>query len=69
MASFFCGEHPVYSRSAGVALALPGCDFGDEAFAAVDSPVEALAAQDSNLDFDHVEPACMLGRVMELETP
>src|SRR6266699_537462 len=29
--------------------------------------VEALAAQHSDLDLDHVEPTCVLGGVMELQ--
>ena len=39
-----------------------------QAFLVVDAAAEALAAQDPDLDFDHVEPACMFGRVVELET-
>ena len=41
--------------------------FGDEARVAVDSAVEALACEDADLDLDHVEPAGMLGDVVELE--
>ena len=29
--------------------------------------IQALTAQDADLDFDHVEPACVLGGVVELE--
>ena len=69
MSSFFGCEHPLDASAAIVALAFPGCDFGDELFAAVDAPIEALTAKDADLDFDHVEPACVLGRVMELDPP
>jgi hypothetical protein len=43
-------------------------DFGDEAFGVVDPAVQALAAQDTDLDLDHVEPAGVLGSVVELQT-
>src|SRR4029450_3971578 len=33
----------------------------------IDASVEALAAQHSDLDFDHVEPTCVLGGVVELQ--
>src|SRR6195952_2402750 len=33
-----------------------------------DAAVAALGAQDADLDLDHVEPARVLGRVMEFET-
>ena len=33
----------------------------------VDSAIQALSAQDADLDLDHVEPACVLGRVVEFE--
>jgi hypothetical protein len=55
------GEHPVDASAAVVALGLPCGDFGDELFTAIDAPVEALAAQDADLDLDHVQPACVLG--------
>ena len=51
----------------GVALSFPGGDFGDEALGVVDPAVQALAAQHADLDFDHVEPAGVLGGVVELE--
>ena len=31
------------------------------------SAIQALTAQDADLDFDHVEPACVLGSVVEFE--
>jgi hypothetical protein len=34
---------------------------------AVDAAVEALTAQDVDFDLDHVEPAGVLERVMELQ--
>jgi len=32
-----------------------------------DAPIEALAAQRTDFDFDHVQPAGVLGDIMELE--
>ena len=45
----------------------PGGDLGDELLLAVDAPVEALAAQHADFDLDHVEPAGVLGDVVELQ--
>ena len=39
----------------------------DEALRIVDSAVQALAAQHADLDLDHVEPAGVLGGVVELQ--
>jgi hypothetical protein len=46
---------------------LPSGDFADEALGVVDSAIEALPAEHADLDLDHVEPAGMLGGVMELQ--
>ena len=54
--------------SAGsVSLLLPCVDFADEAVWLVDPAIQALAAQHTDLDLDHVEPTGMLGGVVELE--
>ena len=42
-------------------------DFADEALGVVDSAIQALAAEHADLDLDHVEPAGMLGGVVELQ--
>ena len=34
-----------------------------------DAPIEALAAQHTDFDFEHVQPATVLGDIMELEPP
>ena len=52
-----------------VSLDLPGVDFGNEAIAAFDAAIEALAFEHADLDLNHVEPAGVLGRVVELEPP
>ena len=48
---------------------MPRGDLGDEAVAAFDAAVEALAFEDADFDLNHVEPAGVLGGVVELETP
>ena len=48
-------------------LSLPGGDFAAQSFGVVDPAIQALAAQDADLDLDHVEPTCVLWGVVELE--
>lgn len=48
---------------------LPGIDLAAQEFSAADAPVQALAAQDANLDLRDVQPACMLGCVVEFDAP
>ena len=42
-------------------MSFPSGDFADEALRIVDSAVQALAAQDADLDLDHVEQLACLG--------
>ena len=49
-------------------MLLASGDFADEALGVVDSAIQALAAEHADLDLDHVEPAGMLGGVVELQT-
>ena len=53
--------------ASGVAAALPGGDLAFELQLAIDAAVEALAAQDADLDLDHVEPAGVLWGEVELD--
>src|SRR6476469_9233946 len=64
-AGFFGCKHPVDAGAFGISSFLPGGGFGDEPGVAVDASIETLAGQDADLDLDHVEPACVLGDVME----
>src|SRR5512134_3511340 len=61
------GEAPLRGGALGIALGLPGCDLAGERLLVGDAPVEALAAEHGELQFGHVEPAAVLGRVMEVE--
>ena len=42
-------------------------DLRYEMLVAGDAPIEALVAQHTDFDFDHVQPAGVLGDIMELE--
>ena len=64
---FFGCKHPFDSRASIVALAFPGGDLGDEFVTLFDPSVQTLAAQNTDLDLDHVEPAGVLGREVELQ--
>ena len=46
---------------------LPCGDFADEAVGVVDSAIQALATEHTDLNLNHVEPAGMLGGVVELQ--
>ena len=48
-------------------MSFPCGDFAAEGLRVVDSAVEALAAEDADLDLDHVEPTGVLGSVVELQ--
>jgi hypothetical protein len=66
-AGLFGCEHPVDASADCVSLSLPGGDFALEFVCIIDSTVEALAAQHADLNFHHVQPAGVLGGVVELE--
>src|SRR4029077_11240162 len=66
VASLVGCEHPFDAGAGGVALLLPGGDFAGELDWVVDSAVQGLAAQDADLDLDHVEPAGENGSVERL---
>jgi hypothetical protein len=50
-------------------LPFPSGDFATQSLGVVDPASEALAAQDADLDLNHVEPACVLWGVVELDPP
>lgn len=49
-------------------MPFPGSDLAAQSLGVVDPAIQALAPQDADLDFDHVEPAGVLGSVVELES-
>jgi hypothetical protein len=66
-ARFLGCEHPFYAGARSIALPLPGSDFGYEAFLTVDATIQALTAPHANFDFHHVQPAGVLGNIVELQ--
>src|SRR5258708_24423044 len=60
-------EAPIHPTGARVPPLLPGADFVDERLFVRDPTIQALAAQDTQLDLGHVQPAPVLGRVMNLQ--
>ncbi len=67
MAGFFEIEQPGNAGSGIVALLLPRGDFAFEGRSVCNASVEALLAQHTQLDLDHVEPACVLGSVVKFQ--
>ena len=61
------GKHPVDTSALAIAPPLPVRDLGHEHRFVGDSAVEALPDHDPDFDLDHVEPAGVLGRVVEFE--
>src|SRR5215207_292477 len=60
---------PLDLGARGVALVFQLLDLSPERLLVADPPVEALAAEDAQLDLGDVEPTAMLRRVMELQLP
>jgi len=58
-------EGPLDARARVVAVPLPRGHFAFESLAVGQPPVQALAAQNADLDFGHVQPARMRWRVMK----
>jgi hypothetical protein len=66
-AGFVGCEHPFDAGTGGISLSFPSGDFASKPLGVIDSAIEALAAQDADLDLDHVEPTGVLGGVVELQ--
>ena len=58
-------ELPLDGFASDVALGLPCVDFALQKLRAGDAAIQALAAEDADLDFRHVQPARVLGRVVK----
>src|SRR3972149_9832219 len=58
-------KRPLDATSFGVAFALPSIDLAPGSRFVRQSSPETLAIQDTDLDFRHVQPACVLGGVVE----
>ena len=62
-------ETPVDASLSFVALLFQGLDLAAEGFLIGDALFEAAAGEDTEFDLRHVEPASMLGGVVELQPP
>src|SRR6185437_17146569 len=60
-------KRPLDATSLGIAPSLPCCHLGDERLLLGGTARQALALEDADLDLGHVQPARMLGCVMELD--
>src|SRR3989304_5018722 len=58
-------KRPLDAASFGVAFALPSTDLTTGGCLVRQPSPETLAIQDTDLDFRHVQPACVLGGVVE----
>ena len=61
------GEAPVNGGPLDIAIMHPGGDLIDEGGFVRNAAVQALAGQDAEFRFGHVEPASMLGRVVDFQ--
>ncbi len=60
-------EPPIDSGFSSIALPLQGFDFPEEGALIGDTPLEATASQDTELDLRHIEPTAVLGSMVELQ--
>src|ERR1700687_64789 len=60
-------EHPFDPSSGVVALLHPGGDFRGQFLAVADTSVQTLTAENADLELDHIQPARVFGRVMDLQ--
>ncbi len=61
------GEFPLDPGTGRVALLLPNRDLGGENIMSADAAIQALAAHHADLDLSHVQPTCVLGRVVKFQ--
>ena len=60
------GEVPFDGSLLGVSGVLPSTNFGLQSLSTSHASIQALSAEDANFNLGHVQPACVLGRVVEL---
>ena len=65
-AGVFCNEHPFDTGACSISLLF---HFAAQSLGIVDPASEALSPQGADLDLNHVDPACVLGCVVELDPP
>ena len=60
-------EPPAHLGGPGIPRRLPGGHLAPQFLGGVDAPVQTLPGPDAQLDFRHVQPAAMLGGVVQLQ--
>ena len=60
-------EHPLDPSLGLVALLYPGGDFRDQFLAVADTSVKTLTAKDTDLELDHIQPARVLWRIVDVQ--
>ena len=63
------GEAPVDDRTGHIALLFQGFDLPAKGLFVGEPLPETTAGDDTELDFRHIQPAAMLGRVVKLQLP
>ena len=58
-------ELPLDGSAQRVSICLPSIDFASQKLLTWEAAVQALAREDADLDLCHVEPTCVLGRVVK----
>src|SRR3989339_165916 len=59
---------PVYLGLSVVPVVLPGANMSLHSYQIRNTPIQALSVQGTEFNLSHVEPATMLGRVVDIET-
>ena len=65
--SILASEAPHDATMVGVASLLPSSNFERDRCLVLEPPPQTLALQDADLDFGHVEPTRVLGRIVKLD--
>ncbi|MFO1266471.1 MAG: hypothetical protein U1F67_06595 [Rubrivivax sp.] len=66
--SILAREGPIDGRARGIAGALPEVDLAAKGWPIGEPAIQALTIEDADFDLRHVQPARVLGRVVELHS-
>jgi len=61
-------ERPFNTAVVGISAVLPGVDLGNDGVAVRQTPIQALAIQDANFNFRHIEPTGVFRGVVKYDT-
>src|SRR5574341_930124 len=65
----FTSKSPIYSRASFIAPLLISLDLSPECLFISNATVKTLSTQHTQLNFSHIEPTAVLGRVVKLQFP